>query len=208
MERLNRTGNPADQAAPADGHEDEIGVGAVLQDFEADRTLTGDDIRIIEGMDKDHSLLRKQLRLLDALADILPREHHIAAVAARRLLFGDGSRFRHDDGCLIARPSGRQGHSLGMIAGGSRHHPFRPDRTLQVVDLVGGPAQFEGARFLQVFQFQIHLGPGHVTEGGRIHQGRADDSAVKHFRSLPYGVKGDHGKPFELLKGGDETSDE
>ena len=64
--------NPTDEAAPADGHKDQVGSGAILKNLKGNRTLAGNDVRIVVGMDENPSFLSEQLGFLDALAIFCP----------------------------------------------------------------------------------------------------------------------------------------
>ena len=54
---LDGAGDAADQAAAADGDYDHLNFGMLLQHFESERALAGDDRVIVERMDESEMLL-------------------------------------------------------------------------------------------------------------------------------------------------------
>ena len=66
------------QAAAADRHDQHVEVGRVLQHFERDRALAGDDVRIVVGMDPDEApaRLRWPRRAVLRLSHRLAVQHH------------------------------------------------------------------------------------------------------------------------------------
>ena len=54
---LEGAGDAADEAAAADGDDDGFEVGNLLEEFEADGALAGDDFGVVEGMDEGAALL-------------------------------------------------------------------------------------------------------------------------------------------------------
>src|SRR5260221_4810590 len=61
IELLDEGADAGDQAAPAHGHQDRIELTARLAgDFHADRALSGDHVRIIQGMHESQTLISRQ----------------------------------------------------------------------------------------------------------------------------------------------------
>ena len=90
-ERLQYAGHSAIRTAPADGYEDEIEIGAVLNEFEGSGALAGNDIRVIEGVDENLSLPAPGAGLLEALGEIVPEKRHLSPIGLGRLLLGEGA---------------------------------------------------------------------------------------------------------------------
>ena len=89
-------------------------------------------VRVPDQMHRDARLAE----MLDAL-DLLKR--------------GDSG---HEDGGPDAQRGAGEGHALGMIAGAGADHAARRLLRRQPRDLVVGPADLEGAHFLEVFALQ------------------------------------------------------
>ncbi len=53
---LEGAGDAADESAAADGNDDSLDVGDLLEELESDGALAGDDFRIVKGMDESAAL--------------------------------------------------------------------------------------------------------------------------------------------------------
>ena len=84
---MRRDGDAGDQAAAADRDDQHVEIGRVLEHFERDRALPGDDVRIVIGMHPDQVALARlglgaRLRLAERLAVEHDLRRHSASVAA------------------------------------------------------------------------------------------------------------------------------
>ena len=61
LERLNRKSHTAGQSATANGHKYDVDVGIFVQYFHTHGALSGNDLLVVEGVDKRHVLLLVQL---------------------------------------------------------------------------------------------------------------------------------------------------
>ena len=188
---LHRVGQPRDQSAAADGHEDHIHVRQLLQDLQADGALSGHNAVIVEGVDERQSLLVPQAhRLGIGVVVHAGYQYHVGAVAAGGLDLGDGRALRDADGGLDAHVPGGESHALGVIAGGAGDDaPF-----LLLVgeggDLVVRAPQLERAGFLQAVRLQIERAPRHQPLGGD-HRRPVDDGLQHPLCVVQHG-HGDH----------------
>src|SRR5690606_16601822 len=95
-ERLDGGRDAGDEAAAPDRHDDDVGVGRVLEDLEADRALARDDVRVVERVDEREAVLAAQrLALLERLEDGAVEGDVGAVRAARHGLRQRGARARH-----------------------------------------------------------------------------------------------------------------
>ena len=56
--RLHDRADAREQSAAADGHDDRLDVGRLLEDLERHRALARDDVRVVERMDEREALAR------------------------------------------------------------------------------------------------------------------------------------------------------
>jgi len=109
----------ADQSSAADGDEHGFYGGQVFEDFEADGSLAGDDLLVVEGRHDEVSvsggeLFGAETALLAARAD----EDDLGSEGGGGFEFVLGSITGHDDDRLHAERAGRVGYALGVIAAG------------------------------------------------------------------------------------------
>ena len=80
---FHRAGDTADESSTADGSDNDLDVGMLLQDLEAERSLPGDDSVIVEGMNERQRFLTARF---DALFRRLRRSLRRATPRQRRKL--------------------------------------------------------------------------------------------------------------------------
>ncbi len=117
--------------------------------------MTGDDGRVVEGMDELEALgVAQSLQLGETLADVRAVEDDAGAVSKAGIdLRADGAR-RHDDGHRDAGRSTRPRVRLPRVAGRERDDPVRLGRVGQGRELVGHPAWLERTGLLEVLGLQ------------------------------------------------------
>ncbi len=110
------TGN---QTSATDRHEDGMYVVLVLtQDFQSDRALPGDHLRIVIGMDECHTLLLCMLRgELVGLVVGVAMQFDLCTVVPDRLDLDGRRGARHYDQCLHVKTTCSQRHTLCVVAG-------------------------------------------------------------------------------------------
>ena len=154
--------HPGDQSAATDRNNDRPDFRQLPQNLQPDGSLPRHHRRIIKSVNKRQSVRRRQL-FGPGIGFVIgrSRQHHFRAIAARGADFGQWRRFRHDnhgpDSCLPRRI----GHALRMVSRRRRNHAVAFLCRRQQPDFIESAAQFEGARLLQVFQFQVDRLPHH-----------------------------------------------
>ena len=116
-ERLHRGRDAAGEPAAADPDDDDVHVGQVLDDLQADRALAGDRDRVVERVDERQAArIADALHLRPGLGRVGPVEDHLRAVAAAGIHLGADRRGRHDDGGSHADDPGGHGHRGRVVA--------------------------------------------------------------------------------------------
>ena len=160
-QRLDVRGDPRDEAAPADRHEDRVDrAGVLAQDLHADRPLPGDHVAVVERVHEHEPARRRELvgaRLRVRVGVAV--EDHLDAVAAERphrLDLHLRRRHRHDDHRPASEAGRRQRDALGVVAGRRRDHPARPLGRVEADHAVVGAAELEREDRLVVLALQEH----------------------------------------------------
>ena len=114
---LDRERDAADQTAAADGHDDRVDVGQLVEDLEPDRPLSRDDVVIVERMDERVAVLVFEFKRLvvGVVVDALD-EADLGAEAFCRLDLGDGRDVGQTDQRLDAVVSRRERDALRVVA--------------------------------------------------------------------------------------------
>ena len=100
------------------GTDDGFDIGKLLEDFEADGALAGDDFFVVEGMDEGELLLLLQARgLVAGLVVICAMQDHLRAEAAGGGDLHQRRGLGHDDAGADAEARRVKGDALRMIAG-------------------------------------------------------------------------------------------
>ena len=114
---------PADQAAASDRYDDCIRAWLLLQNLEPQRTLAGNHMVIIEGMNQREPVsFGSPERFLVGLVIIRAVKNNISAVGACRRDFGQRRGKRHANLRVHAQPPGMIGQPLGVISRRGRNH--------------------------------------------------------------------------------------
>ena len=178
LERLDRDGNARNQAAAADRHDDRFEVRAVGDDLEADGALSGNDMRVVIGMDEHRAaagdgLLHDRL----AIGDCLAVDDHLRAEGAGGGDLHEGRWPRHDDGCRDAKPLGVPGDRLGVVAGGHGNDAAGAFVGRKRQQLDQRAAFLERGGRLQVLVFDPDVGAGEVGQARGGQERRAHHHA-------------------------------
>ena len=104
--RLHGGGHPGDEASASDADDDHIDVRHVLDQFEPERAVSGDDLRVVEGMHEGEAFhVSKTLHLRKRVTDVRAMEHDPRPVAEARVDLRANGALRHHDG--DRHPGGR-----------------------------------------------------------------------------------------------------
>ena len=153
-------GAAGQQAAAADRHHEHVEIRKILQQFQRQRALAGDDAGIVIGVDENQPLRRGQMMgMRRGLGQHLPMQHHAGAPGRGARHLRRGGEFRHDDGRRHPEQMGVPRHRLGMIAGRHGDDPARRLIGRQQSQTVGRATLLEGARRLQIVELEDDLRP-------------------------------------------------
>ena len=158
-DRLDVAGDPADEAAAAHGHEDRRdAVLSVPQNLVADRALSRDHERIVEGMDERHPvLLHERVAVRLRVAITVADEHDLGAHVAHGVHLDLRRRLRHDDDGPQPELSRGIGDALRVIAGAGRDDAARALLGGEMRDAVVRAAQLEAEDRLLILALEQHV---------------------------------------------------
>ena len=156
--RSERDRDPRREPPATDRDQNCLGLGNLLGKLEPDRSLPGDDARLLECVhERGTRALDVSLSGGDRLLETLPDELGRTAVGTRRLDLRHRCVLRHEDRRVDSRFAGRPGNSLAVIArarcNDARPSLFRAERRDRVVRA----ADLEGPGALEVLRLEIHL---------------------------------------------------
>ena len=147
------------QAAAADAAEHRVdGLGVLAQDLHADGALAGDHFHVVVGVNEGELFgLFQFLGVAVGVGIAFAGQHHLAAMALHGVdLDGRGGGGHHDHRAHVEL-LGRQGHALGVVAGGGADHPALEGRRAEARHLVVGAAQLEAEHRLHVLALEVNL---------------------------------------------------
>ena len=171
-QRLDRRGHPRDETATADGDHHRLQIGHLLEYLQTDRPLTGDDFRILEGVDKVEVLLVAQrVGVFQCLVETLSEELDTGSQLAGAGDLDQRRRLGHDDQRLGPDRRGGVGNALCMVAGRGGDHPALPLLPAQTEQTVEGTARLEGAGPLQGLVFEVELDAAQLGQDLRLEAG-------------------------------------
>ena len=117
LERLGRRRDARHDAAAADRHDDDVEVGRIGHEFEADGALSGDDPGVVIGMDEGEVLAPGEIaREYGGGVDACRPRSRPARRSAGALDLVERRPLRHDDDGGNAEPLGEAGDALRVIA--------------------------------------------------------------------------------------------
>ena len=180
-QRLHATRDPGDQPAAADADHDGADVRALLEDLEADGSLPGDDVGMVERMDQDGPGLLGVCRCAatSASSTVDPGQPDLRAVRTGRLDLRDRCAFRHEHR-RPASPSSCAASATpwAWLPALAATTPLRALRIGEPGDPHVGAAQLERAGALQVLALQVDRPADELGQRpGRLDRGTADDVA-------------------------------
>ena len=93
----------------------------MVKNFEPSRSLTGHDIRMVEGVDEHGPRRARKLGCsAQRLVDRVTAQHDICSVVPGRLELGQGNTDGHEDGGLDSENARRKCNALSVVARGGR----------------------------------------------------------------------------------------
>ena len=158
LQALDGEGDAADEAAAADGADDLLDLGQLLQDLQANGALAGHDIVIVEGMGKGVAVLGGQAGgLAGSVVVHTGDQNDLSAVLLGGLHLADGGAGGHADDGLDAKLGGGESDALGMVAGGAGDDALGSLAGGQRTDLVVSAADLESTGQLQVLSLDVQV---------------------------------------------------
>ena len=156
VEMLDGIGHAREQSAAADGDDDGLYVGELVEDLQTDGALPRDDLVIVEGMDEGSP------RLLDETASFFisiivgsGNEANLCPECLGGLYLADGCAVGHTDGGFNAHAGGGQGNTLGVVACATGDDTRLFLLVSKLADLIVSTTELEATRDLKVFGLQI-----------------------------------------------------
>src|ERR1035437_155800 len=180
---IERAGEAADEPAAADGDDDGFDVGDLLEQFEADGALAGDDLGVVEGVDEGAAFFNAAAQGLFAGFVVAgAEENDLGAVGAGGGDLGLRSGERHDDLGADGAGSGGEGDTLGVVSGAGRDDAALAFGLAERQQLVERASFLERAGALEVFKLEVQGQAGELGEvvrelAGRHVNGLADAGA-------------------------------
>ena len=155
-DRLDGAGHAGDQSAAADGHQNRVHVAHFVHDLQTDGALTGDDVLIVEGVDKGVAVLLLQLQsLVVGVVVDTGYQADLGTVALGGLYLGNGGGIGQADQGGNAALAGGQRHALGVVAGGAGDDTLGLFLIGKHSDFIAGAPKLERAGLLQALGLQV-----------------------------------------------------
>lgn len=100
---LDCSSNTRDQSASADRHDHGVDLRNLVEDFQRQGTLTGNDIEVIEGVDEHGTgVFSEPCGCAQWLVDRVTAQDDFSTVVAGGLQLGQGHAYGHENGGLDA----------------------------------------------------------------------------------------------------------
>ena len=160
-----------EQATSREARDERIDAAEVFEELEPDGALTGDDVRVVEGMHGHEPLVSREafrLELRFVLGLAVDPQLRAEALDSGPLVRGHQLR-EADDGPRLDAPGG-EGHRPAMVAGGDGDHTLCAFVRVERAQAVGGATDLEGAGFVRGLELEMHLRTGEPREGLRAHE--------------------------------------
>ena len=151
---LDGVGHPGDQPAAANGDHHGVGAFQLVQNFQADGPLAGDNLIVIKGVDEGGPSLL--LELEGGGVGVVVGPFHQADLCPQLfsgLHLADGGSVGHADQGFDPALGGGHGHTLGVVSGAAGQDAVLLLLLGELADLIVGASEFEAAGFLQVLGF-------------------------------------------------------
>ena len=178
---LDCNGDPADQTAPANRYDYRIHITELIQNFQTDRSLSGNDIFIIKGLHEYCACDFLQiLRILIGIIEGISLQLHRNTIASRCFNFRQRSGFRHNDRSLDSHLHAGISDSLCMVSGTCGYHALLALLLCQRMQLMVSSTQLKGTGSLQIFR----LDPQIFMQLIRMHQRCFGNNILQYFLGI------------------------
>ena len=158
LQALDGKCHAGDESAAAHRHDDSVHIGQLVENFEADSTLTGDDLLVVVGVDEGHARFFLQLHgLVVGVVVGAGYEADLRTEVLGVLNLHDGRTVRHADDAFDAAAGGSQCHALRMVARRAGDHALGALLCGELADLIVSAAHLEAAGGLQILGLQVQM---------------------------------------------------
>ena len=194
LHRLRRDGHPRNEPATADGNNDDIKIGAILNHFDRHGPLPCGDDWVVKGVNERQPITRCEVHgelhaVVKPCAMLNDRRPKIFGV----LHLIEWCSFGHHDGAGDPKAGGMVGDPLRMVARTTCDHTRLFLRVRQRQQLGQRPTRFERIRMLAIFELEVQINPQLQRQSRRGHRRRADGVGGDGFVGVADEVWGDGG---------------
>ena len=180
----------------SDRNNDGLHVRNLLDDFEANRALSGNHGVIVKGMDKrDRAFPAAAQGLFARFVVVRAMQNNVRAITARRGEFDGGRISRHYDHSRRVEQLPHERHGLRVIARRERHDPPSPLVGGQKEQPREGAARLESPDLLERLALEEQARPGPFVQRPRRDDGRPVDVRRDPLARGPDVRRGDR-EPF------------
>ena len=148
------------QSTAPDSRDDGINIRQILEDLEADRSVPGDELVIVEWVDEASRHAVRPVGFDNLPAFVVGGPDDGGAEPFDRRDLCCGRRLHHHHRTRQAGDARRQGDALRRIPGAHRPDTFAGLGRIELPDDVVRPADLERSDRLQRFELQENLGAG------------------------------------------------
>ena len=192
IQALDRVRHAGDQSAAANRAQHHVHVLQLVEDLQADGSLSGDDLVVVKGVDERHAGFVPELQGVSVGVVVGALDQHdLRAQCLGGLDLRNGRTLRHADDRLGAHAGGRQCDALGVIARRAGYDAGIPLLLTQLADFVIRAAQLEGAGVLEVFGLEVESVI--VRELGGFDQIRLAGDGLENECGVVDFIERDHG---------------
>ena len=151
-------GYAADKTATANRHDYCFNIRQLVQNFQTDAALAGNNKLVVIRMDKGHACFL--LQLYGAVMCFVVgtgNKLYLRAQALGVFYLHNRCAVRHADDAFDAHAGCSKCYALRVVAGAAGDYAFACFLRCELADFVIGTAYFEAACYLQIFCFQIQV---------------------------------------------------
>ena len=178
--RADSSGQTSEQTAAANTHNHGVNVRNLLQDFQTDSALTGNNVFIVEGVHKHRAgLFGVALRLRQSLVHSHTVQLNLSAVITGRGNLRQCRTQRHVNTSLNAQTISRQSHTLSVVTRARRHDAAFLLLLGKLRHTHVRTAHLEGTGTLQVLALEENLGTEPLAQRTRMSDRGAFNNAFE-----------------------------
>ena len=171
LQALDGEGHAGNESAASHRHDDGVHIGQLVENFEADGALTGNDLLVVVGVDEGHARFFLQFHgLVVGIVVGTGHEADLRTEVLGVLNLHDGRAVRHTDDALDAAAGSGQRHALCVVARRAGDDALVALLLGELADFIISAAHLEAAGHLQVLGLEVELAvlgePGCLDEVG------------------------------------------